>query len=456
MLTVILDDESEITSSYAMFMKRSGIADCKIYNDPVKFVGDLNGMFPAVLLLDLQMPMMGGEQVLEIVKQVSPKTSVVILTGNTEIEPAVRCMQKGALDYIVKPIDKDRLAAIYANALNAYMMKSEIDALRTAMRTPKMPACKNFCGIITSSSGMLEIFTYIEAISRSSFPVLITGETGVGKELFARAVHTCSGRKGQFVAVNVSGLDDSMFSDTLFGHVKGAFTNADKQRKGLIAEAEGGTLFLDEIGDLAENTQIKLLRILQEKTYMPLGADKNIKADVRIVTATNSDLSEKVRKGSFRQDLLYRLSTHSVVVPPLRERQGDIPILANLFYKKTLKELGVEETDVPETALEIMSDYSFPGNVRQIQAIMADMAAVFAGKPTEADIPVFLARHGMKAGSGKHDFKGQFAYSGDFPTLKQMEQYLVDYAVHSSDGNVSHAAKMLGITRQALHKRLKG
>ncbi len=457
MKVVIVDDEKEIVDAYGIFLKKNGITDYSKYTDPRSFLDDLDRLEPEIVFLDLHMPHYTGEDLLEVVRSSHPQTSVVILTGSVDIEPAVRCMQKGAVDYLVKPIDKNRFEAAYNSAVNAYKMRTEIQALRTAMSSPRVQKSEDFHGIVTVNRQMHELFSYVEAVSKSSFPVLITGETGVGKELFARAVHESSGRKGLFVAVNVSGLDDNMFSDTIFGHIKGAFTGADRPRKGMISEAEGGTLFLDEIGDMNENTQMKLLRVLQEKIYMPLGSDKYRQADVRIVAATNADLSEKVKTGAFRQDLLFRLSTHALVIPPLRDRADDIPLLADIFYKKALRDVGSQyHGELPAAAVEALKRYPFPGNIRQLQAVTADMAAVFSsGRPKDNEVINFLKKHGIEAKLCPAGNGSSFSYIGCFPTLKEMERYLVEYAVNTAEGNVSTAAKMLGITRQALHKRLK-
>lgn len=456
---MIVDDEKQITDSYALFLKREGIADSLIFNDPREFITALDSAVPSAVFLDLQMPYYSGEDLLEIVKSKHPNASVLIITGNNDVESAVRCIRKGAMDYIVKPLDKDRFSAAYNSAVNAYLMRTEIDALRKAMSADKESIDSSFCGITTGSAKMKELFRYVEAVAKSSFPVLVNGETGTGKELFAQAVHKCSGRKGEFIAVNVSGLDDTMFTDTLFGHVKGAFTGADKIRKGLLAAAEGGTLLLDEIGDLNETAQIKLLRLLQEKVYMPLGSDHNIRCNVRIVAATNADLTAKVRQGAFRQDLLYRLTTHSITIPPLRDRADDIPALAEIFYQQALGEMGINKfSGISPVIISSIRKYRFPGNVRQLQALMADMAAVFSGREmTNKEVAGFLKEHGIHAETAHQAASEicEFVFSGTFPTLKDMEQYLVDTAVKKSGGNISTAARMLGITRQALHKRLR-
>ena len=453
----IIDDEKMITDSYAIFMKRSGINDFTVYNDPRDFVKNIDRINPVIVFVDLQMPFHTGEELLELIKKKHPAASVVIVTGNNDVSTAVRCIHKGALNFLVKPLDSERFAAAYHAAVNANQLHMEIEALRSAMRSEENPDVMGFHGIMTSDNRMKEVFRYIESVSKSSFPVLITGETGVGKELFARAVHECSARKGLFAPVNVAGLDDTMFSDTLFGHVKGAFTGADKPRQGLVAAAEGGTLFLDEIGDMAESVQVKLLRLLQEKVYSPLGSDKYMTANVRIVAATNAGLEERVQSGKFRQDLFYRLTTHRIEIPPLRDRAVDIEHLALMFYNNALKEVGIERSDrLPAYIIRTLKSCDFPGNVRQLQAVMSDMAMVFSGrKPSECEASTFFSRHGIKPASSEGTSGHTFTYFGDFPTLKEIEHYIVDSALKESDGNISSAAKLLGITRQALHKRLK-
>ena len=454
---VIIDDEKMITDSYAIFMKRNGITDYVIHNDPREFVATIDSIDPMAVFIDLQMPYHSGEELLDMIKKRYPAASVIIVTGNNDVSTAVRCIQNGALNFLVKPLDSDRFAAAYHAAVNAFQMHKEIEALRIALRTDENRDLIDFHGIMTADGRMKDVFRYIESVSKSSFPVLITGETGVGKELFARAVHECSGRKGQFVPVNVAGLDDTMFSDTLFGHVKGAFTGADKSRQGLVAAAEGGTLFLDEIGDMAESAQVKLLRLLQEKVYSPLGSDRYMTASVRIVAATNADLEVSVLSGKFRQDLFYRLSTHKLLIPPLRERVCDVEHLAFMFYNRALKDVGLETVNsIPAYIVNMLKGYNFPGNVRQLQAIMSDMAMVFGDKkPSGYDAASFLSRHGVKVNGSLNGSTKTFSYFGDFPTLKQIEHYVIDSALKEADGNISSASKLLGITRQALHKRLK-
>jgi DNA-binding NtrC family response regulator len=306
---------------------------------------------------------------------------------------------------------------------------------------------------------MRGIFKYIEVISRTDQPVLITGETGTGKELIARAIHKVSGKRGDFVAVNVAGLDDTMFSDALFGHRKGAFTGAISNREGLIAKAKGGTLFLDEIGDLSEASQLKLLRVIQEKVYYPLGSDISKSTDARIIVATNQDILEMVSKGKFRKDLFYRLKAHHVHLPPLRERKDDIPILLDHFITESAKQLGKRPPKYPEELIILLMNYNFPGNIRELKMIVYD--AVARCKSRILSLEIFKDLIDINNAIDKElkseiiKFYIQMRFPDKLPTLKEMEEILMNEALRRAKGNQGIAASMLGITRQALNKRLR-
>jgi len=311
---------------------------------------------------------------------------------------------------------------------------------------------------------MRSIFQYVEAIARTSLPVLITGETGVGKELIARALHRLSGRSGEFVAVNVAGVDDTLFSDTLFGHRRGAFTGADRDRKGLIEQAQNGTLFLDEIGDLRPESQVKLLRLLAEGKYYPLGADMPKLSDARIVVATHRDLRALQQTGSFRKDLFYRLQAHHVHIPPLRERPEDIPILAAHFLEAAARTLGKKPPTAPKELFPLLQSYPFPGNVRELEAMVFD--AVSRHKGGTLSLETFKDRTGRKEKSARDEGRcresdskienGQHAptFPANLPTLKQAERALIREALRRAQGNQTLAASLLGISRRALNNRL--
>jgi DNA-binding NtrC family response regulator len=307
---------------------------------------------------------------------------------------------------------------------------------------------------------MRSIFQYIEAVAPSPRPVLITGETGVGKELVARAVHTLSNRKGAFTPVNVAGLDDHVFADTLFGHKRGAFTGAMEGRSGLLEQAAGGTLFLDEIGDLSAVSQVKLLRLLQEGEYLPLGSDLAKRSDARIVVATNQDLEAARNSGRFRKDLYYRLCGHRLQIPPLRERPEDLPVLLDYFLEKAANCLGKKKPTPPHELFKLLAAYRFPGNVRELESMIYNAVSIHTSGKLSMDAfksEIFKTQPGLSGAIASPADAGEekTVFPDPLPTLKQVEQLLVDESLRRSNGNQAIAAMMLGITRQALNKRLK-
>ncbi len=314
-------------------------------------------------------------------------------------------------------------------------------------------------GIITNSPAMHAIFQYIESIAPTSQPVLITGETGVGKELIARSIHRISQVKGPLVTVNAAGLDDTVFSDTLFGHSKGAFTGADRIRSGLIEKANWGTLVLDEIGDLSHASQVKLLRLIQEGEYLPLGQDDPKYSNARILAATNMDLWTLQRSGRFREDLNFRLRTHHIHIPPLRDRIQDLPLLLNHFFKKAAETLNKKIPTPPKELVTLLSTYSFPGNIRELQSLVFDAVSRHTSRILSLDsfkAHIETERRIKKetAGNGLDETE-LVSFPDELPTIKEAITLLVDEALKRADGNQTIAAKMLGISRQALGKRLK-
>jgi transcriptional regulator with PAS, ATPase and Fis domain len=324
------------------------------------------------------------------------------------------------------------------------------------IRLKKKPA--EFEHIITNDSEMLSIFHYILSIAKSPEPVLITGETGVGKELIAEAIHALSGLKGDLIPVNTAGLDDTMFSDTLFGHQKGAFTGADKARPGLIEKAKHGTLFLDEVGDLSLASQVKLLRLLQEGEYLPLGRDEVKHATVRIITVTNQDLWYLQKIGKFRKDLNFRLRTHHIHVPPLRERVDDLPILVDHFLEKAANALNKPTPAPSDEMVSLLRTYSFPGNIRELQAMIFDAVSRHTGDILSLSSirrHILEGQRDMTAPDMSQEESTYLRFPKKLPTIKEATRLLVAEAMKRAGNNQSVAARMLGITQQALSKRLK-
>jgi DNA-binding NtrC family response regulator len=316
-----------------------------------------------------------------------------------------------------------------------------------------------FAEIITNNETMLSFFHYAESIAQSTYPILITGETGVGKGLMAKSIYSLSKLKGRFVTVNVAGLDDNIFSDTLFGHVKGAFTGADQVRHGLIRYATDGMLLLDEIGSLSQVSQIKLLRLLQDGEYLPLGQDKIEKTNARIVTSTNEDLWLLMRTEKFRKDLNFRLRTHHIHMPPLRERLDDIPLLVNHFLEKSARELEKKKPAVPKELFARLETYSFPGNIRELEAMVHNAVTMHTGGILSMDrFKLHIKQEQESAVSPaqtQSDPDTPLTFGRDLPTIKEASKLLVIEAMKRAKNNQTLAASMLGITRQALSKRLK-
>jgi DNA-binding NtrC family response regulator len=453
---LIVDDEFSILMAIDTTLRMSGYNNIITCQDSTKVMQIIDENQVGIVLLDLNMPGEDGETLLSSLNRQYNNIPVIVVTGNIDLETAIRCMKSGALDYVIKPVKKDRLITAVGKALEFRELKEENSALKQHLLNNNLQYPEAFEGIITQDKKMLSIFQYLESIAKTSQPVLITGETGVGKELFARAVHVLSDLNGQFVAVNVAGLDDNVFSDTLFGHTKGAFTGAETTRKGLIEEATGGTLFLDEIGDLAINSQVKLLRLLQEKEYMPIGQDIHKKTDARVIVATNQDLWDLQKKGMFREDLIYRLITHQIHIPPLRERGADIQLLTDYFLKKAAKTLNKPNPTPPKEIYSLLKSYFFPGNVRELSAMIFDTVSIHKqGILSLNHLRAYMKKNQKISHEHMDDDVENVIFPKKLPTLKQMSQILVDEAMKRSNNIQSIAAGLLGISHQALNKRLK-
>lgn len=462
---LVVDDEAHMLKSFTMLLLSEGISNvqaCGSAEEALEFLGHKEASF---LLLDLGMPGMSGEELLDETASRFPNIPKIIVTGSNELDVAIRCMKKGAVDFLIKPVDKARFIAAVRQAMEISDLRKENQILNRKFTEREPSQNEAFAGIVTQDAGMHTIFRYIESIARTLQPVLITGETGVGKELIARAVHDASGRKGDFVPVDVAGLDTSAFSDTLFGHKKGAFTGADTPRAGMVLKAAGGTLFLDEIGDLHPESQIKLLRLLQERLFFPLGSDMAVSMDARVVVATNQDLSALRTEGKLRSDLFFRLQTHHIRVPPLRNRVGDIPLLIQFFLTQAAKEVDKALPVVRPEALKQLMTYSYPGNVRELRSMVFDSVSrsqteqlgladfnMLSGKDfLQLDDESSLTHKGVEINNAFLELTND----GKIPTLEQAENILIARALGITRNNMSMAANMLGISRQTLYRKLK-
>lgn len=456
---MIVDDEEIILITMETMLQMAGLNNTITCQDSRKVMNLIDTHQAGLILMDLNMPHIEGEALLGKISKEYPDIPVIIVTGAIDVETAVRCMKTGAFDYVVKPVEKDRLITAIIRALEFRDLKKENLALKQHILTETLESPEAFSEIITKNKKMLQIFHYIESIAKTSQPVLITGETGVGKELFSRACHQLSEIKGGLVAVNVAGLDDNVFSDTLFGHVRGAFTGADKSRKGLIEQAQNGTLFLDEIGDLSLNSQVKLLRLLQEGEYLPLGQDQHKKTNARILLSANKKLWNLHKAGKFREDLIYRLSTHNVHVPPLRQRMNDLPLLVDHFLAKAAQKLNKKKPTVPAQLLTLLETYPFRGNIRELEAMIFNAVSQHKSKilslKTFSDYIKTNSREKPITLVPDEDEGQILLFTEYLPTIKEATELIVDEAMRRSNGVQSIASGMLGISHQALSKRIK-
>jgi len=457
---LLVDDEEHILESLSLFLQRSGMENIITLQDSRKVMDFCHQNMPSVIVLDLFMPFISGSELLSEIKKYYPEIPVIIVTATQEIESVVNHIKEGAFDYLVKPVNKDRLLSVVTKALKMRELKNEADHLKKYLLSEIEPDDKNFSEIITINPEMKKIFLYIKAVSNSSEPVLVTGETGSGKELMAKAIHQASGVSGELVSLNIAGLDDQMFSDSLFGHRRGAYTGATKNREGLITKASNGTLFLDEIGDLSASSQLKLLRLLQEKKYYPLGSDVAKNANVHIVAATNRDLKAEIKKDNFRQDLYYRLTSHQIEVPPLRRRVEDILPLMLFFLDQAAQTMQKPVPEPSQELLTLLSNYHFPGNIRELRGMVFDAVAQHpSGNIISMDSFKTKIR---KERESKNLMQNPIPSStetslnivGRFPTLKEAEHLVIQEAMKQSGGNQGIAATILGISRPALNRRL--
>jgi len=450
---LIVDDEYYILLNLSGILKSNGINNIITCQDSRDVMDIFSRTEIDVLLLDLTMPHLSGEELLGQVRERYPQVPVVIITGTSDVSTAVSCMKFGVFDYLVKTIEESKLIATVSRAIENQELRRENISLRNHLVYQDLEHADELSEIVFQDDRMKAVLLYVESIARGTQTVLISGETGVGKELVARAIHDISDRKGEFVAVNVAGLDDTMFSDTLFGHSKGAYTGAGQERKGLIGTAAGGTLFLDEIGDLEPKSQVKLLRLLETREYYPLGSDLPRRTDARIIVATNQDIRKAVIEGRFRRDLYYRLQTHQVHLPPLRQRPEDLPVLIDHFLHQACREYENSIPEIPAGLYALLRRYSFPGNVRELRSMIFD--AVSRHKSGALSLESFeqaLGTGGTLAEKGEED--DFLAVGSKFPTLKQATAFLIREALARSGGNQAKAAKLLGISAPALSRRL--
>ena len=449
---LIVDDIIDIVMTTETVLKFNNITNTITSTDSREVMGIIDSTPISAVILDLIMPHITGKELLKQISMKYPEIPVVIVTGMNDMESAVECVKLGAYDYLVKPVENARLVNVVERAVRLSDLSKEISFYNEEDKNEQLKNPDNFENIITQNKEMLSIFSYAEAISHSNQPVLITGASGTGKGEITKAIHKCGDRTGEMISVAIAGLDDVMFSDTLFGHKKGAFTGALNDREGLIKKAEGGTLFLDEIGDLGFQSQVKLLRLIQEREFLPLGSDTPEKANVRIVCATNVNIRKSEK---FRKDLYHRLNTHHIHLIPLKDRKEDIQLLLNHFLEQAAAEMNKKTPNYPEELISLLYNYDFPGNIRELRAIIFD--AVAEHKSKTLSMKSFLKKIGDSQDYTPKELKMQkidLTAWEILPKMENLKSLLIEEAFRRTKGNQSLAAKLIGVSRSTFIKFL--
>ena len=437
---LIIDDEENIRNGLAANFELEDyeVKTASNGKDGLDLVakGDID-----LVITDLRMDGISGEEVVKRVTTETPGIPVIVLTGHGSIDAAVDAMKSGAYDFLTKPLNLDQLNLIVKRALENREL-----SLQHKLLKEEVESSAYLEQMIGRSSEMQKVFSMIKKVAPAKASVLITGESGVGKELVANAIHNLSGRKDKaFIKVHCAALSESLLESELFGHEKGAYTGADSMQKGRFELAHGGTIFLDEIGEINQNVQIKILRVLQEKTFERVGGEKSISVDVRIVAATNKNLEEEVKAGRFREDLYYRLNVVHLKVPSLRERKDDLPLLINSFVNKFASENEKNIVGIDARAKSALFRYDWPGNIRQLQNCIESSVVMSNGKQIKLeDLPLSVS-----------EYTGQEAISIPMGiSLEDAEKIIIMQNLSANKGNKSKTADILGIGRKTLHRKL--
>ena len=441
---LIVDDEKNIRSGLAIAFEDEGY-DTLEAEDGQKAWMLVNKRSVDLVITDLRMPAMSGYDLLKKINAAYPTLPVIVLTGHGSIEDAVQAMRDGAVDFFTKPVDLDHLVLTVGKALSNRLVSEQNRQLKAEIETLKKR--QGYQKIIGKSAPVVRMMQIIEQVAASKASVLVTGESGTGKELVADALHKLSPRSsGPLVKVNCASLSPTLLESELFGHEKGAFTGAVSQKKGRFELADGGTIFLDEIGEIDLSTQVKILRVLQERCFERVGGEETISVDVRVVAATNRNLEEEIKKGSFREDLYYRLNVVHIEVPPLRERREDIPLLIADFLETFNKEDGRQVEGFTSAARKAMLAYSWPGNIRELRNTVESCVVLSRGREIDVDdLPPQITSQ-----TGDEEIKIKVG-----TTLDEAERILILTTIDHCKGNKTRAAEVLGIGRKTLHRKLE-
>jgi DNA-binding NtrC family response regulator len=447
---LVIDDDIAVLNYFMILLAQTQRYETKVLSDSTQaFEAIDSGSFDAILL-DMDMPVVHGREVLKYVKEKYPEIEVIVVTGVEEVPLAVESMKAGAYDYLCKPIDENRLLLTLDRALERSQLRVEISKLRDQVSLEGLRHKEAFKSILTRDKSFLRVLQRVDQIAESENYVLIWGESGTGKELVARAIHQISRRRDRpFIAVNAGAFASELFSSEFFGHEKGAFTGAIRSKAGFFEEADGGTLLLDEIGELELPVQSKLLRVLQEGEYFRVGSTEKRGSDVRIIACTNRDLADEIEKGRFRRDLYYRLNICSVYLPPLRDRQGDIELLAIHFLEKHNRLNHKSISLIDQDFIDILEMYDFPGNVRELENIIAESVVVEIGRSlSRRSLPRYIL-------SAVATSRALIVPASARKSLADVEAEHIRRMLELADGNRTVTAEILGISRVSLISKIK-
>ncbi|MFO1518459.1 MAG: sigma-54 dependent transcriptional regulator [bacterium] len=450
---LIVDDEESVEKLFERLARQEKYSFAVARNG-YEALDCLNKNNVSVVILDMHLPGFTGFQILDHIRTNSSDTETIVITGKAKIEDAVKALKLGAFDYLTKPFDTLELVlSCLRQAIEKTRLKKKIKDLEL-----QQPGLEEFEGLMGRSKPMQEIYKTIQNIGASASSVLLLGESGTGKELVARAIHRTSVRRDKpFVVINCSAISEGLMESELFGHIKGAFTGALQDKRGLFEEAEGGTVFLDEIGEISPNIQVKLLRVLQEREIRRVGGSQTRHIDVRVLAATNRDLTEMIKRGQFREDLFYRLNVICLNLPPLRERAEDIPLLAYFFLKKFTTRMGKNIHDLSLDALQALQQYSWPGNVRELENLIERCVVLAPGETIRAnDLPAKLLTHNFYFSHSEDSDLSQFSYKD--AKKKALDIFHRNYLHHllgEAQGNITVASSKAGLDRSNFKKIIR-
>ena len=439
---LVVEDEDIARKNLEHILKKEGY-DVVSLNNGMQAIELLKFRNFALVITDLKMEKIDGMEVLKKSRELQPLTEVIMITGYATINTAVEAMKQGAYHYIAKPYKIHEVRRTSKEAIVKRRLRLENRELKDSLKE-----AKKIPYIVGKSQAIVAVLDTIQQLSSSESNVLILGESGTGKELVAKAIHQLSPRSEQrFVAFNCGSFPEELTANELFGHDKEAFTGATKDKKGLIEVADRGTVFLDEIGDMPPSMQVKLLRVIQEREILPVGAVDPHPVDIRFIAATHRDFNEDVNKGYFRQDLFYRLNVISISLPPLAERDGDIPLLAHHFLTQKIRGMKKEIHDIDRDAMALLSHYSWPGNVRELENVIERAIALTKGPSIrEDDLPDYIRNLSIE--TYRHS-------ASSIPTLEKQERRYIKWVLEKTDGNKTKAARIMGIDRVSLWRKLK-